>query len=85
MEAVGFLGTCTCPCFHTHAHTHTQTRQDGNGPTSLIIAIAREKEAAAEALLEATVSAGALDKQVSRERPGRRKREMGVGREGGKW
>ena len=47
--------------------------------TSLFVAVFRRNEAAAEALIAATASAGALDVQVEREGVGRRLREVGGG------
>jgi len=45
--------------------------------TSLFVALFHENEAAAEALIAATASAGALDVQVEREGVGRGLREVG--------
>jgi hypothetical protein len=51
----------TCPWL---TPTYAQPCQDSEGRTSLMLAIQYEKEAAAEALIAATASAGALDVQV---------------------
>ena len=47
--------------------------------TSLVVALYHRNEAAAEALIAATASAGALDVQVEREGVGRGLREVGGG------
>ena len=44
--------------------TRTHTRQDSDGCTSLILAIGKEYEAAAEVLIAPTANAGALDVKV---------------------
>ena len=44
--------------------THTQPRQGSDGCTSVILAIGKEYEAAAEALIAPVASAGALDVKV---------------------